>query len=78
MQYNWQQNDWPDFRFESGDLEKLLLELAEAEGQLAGIAGALSQGMQEASVIDMMVAEALKTSASLGTVLVDVQIAHLA
>ncbi|MEO0471518.1 MAG: Fic family protein [Bacteroidota bacterium] len=63
MRYNWQQKDWPNFRFESGRLEKLLLALAEAEGQLTGLSGALPEGIKEASVIDMMVAEALKSSA---------------
>ena len=63
MQYNWQQKDWPDFKYDLSQLEELLFQLAEAQGRLTGLLQGLPEEMQEQSLIDIMVSEAVKTSA---------------
>ncbi len=63
MQYNWQQEDWPNFRYDLSGLEGLLLELAEGQGKISGLLQALPDDMKERSVVDILVAEAVKTSA---------------
>ncbi|MBK6946696.1 MAG: Fic family protein [Haliscomenobacter sp.] len=69
MEYNWQQPDWPNFGFDSTGLDALLFQWAEGQGRIGGLLQALSQRMQETSAIDIMVAEAVKTSAIEGELL---------
>ena len=63
MKYNWQQKDWPDFKYDLSKLEEPLFQLAEGQGQLAGLLQGMPGKMQEQSIIDVMVAEAVKTFA---------------
>ena len=63
MKYNWQQEDWPDFKYDLSKLGEPLFQLAEGQGQLAGLLQGLPDKMQEQSIIDVMVAEAVKTFA---------------
>lgn len=63
MKYNWQQADWPSFKY---NLEKLgtKLELfAQYIGQIKGILCALPKATEQQAILDRMVAEAIKTSA---------------
>jgi len=62
MRYNWQRSDWPQFRYHLKDIEDLLLSFAEKEGHVSGILKALPEDTQTETIIDMMVAEAIKTS----------------
>ena len=62
MSYNWQREDWPDFSCDLSSLEASLLLFSEKMGRTRGLLEGLSEGEQTASVIDMMVAEAVKTS----------------
>src|SRR5688500_17303389 len=60
--YNWQQQDWPNFRF---DLEKILPDLYEFEkraGQIEGTLKSLPADVQIDHVLQVMVEEAIKTS----------------
>ena len=61
MQYNWQQKDWPNFKYDLANLEALLYQFAVRQGHISGLLKALPEGIQQQSLIDMMVAEALKT-----------------
>ncbi len=63
MQYNWQRRDWPDFRYDLSGLEEKLIQLAEGQGRISGMVKALPEDFQLESLIDVMVAEAMKTSA---------------
>lgn len=63
MKYNWQQNDWPDFQYDLSKLEELLFQLAEGQGRLTGMLQGLPDEIREQSIIDVMVSEAVKTSA---------------
>lgn len=62
MGYNWQENDWPEFRYDLTRVEDALLAFAERTGRAGGLLKGLPDGMQAEAVIDMMVAEAIKTS----------------
>lgn len=62
MSYNWQLPDWPHFQYDLSDIEDLLLSFAEKEGYVSGILKALPEDTQTEATIDMMVAEAMKTS----------------
>ena len=62
MNYNWQLPDWPHFHYDLKNIEDLLLSFAEKEGHVSGILKALPEDTQTEAIIDMMVAEAMKTS----------------
>jgi len=62
MGYNWQQSDWPNFRYDLGRSEADLLAFADKAGQVSGILRSLPQSTQTEAVLDVMIAEAIKTS----------------
>ena len=62
MTYNWQQKDWPEFRFEVSEIQELLYEFAEKAGRVSGALSGLPDSMQTETIIELMVAEAVKTS----------------
>lgn len=62
MKYNWQQDDWPKFRYNPKELDALLLEFSEKIGRIGGLLDALPEGTQTDTLIDIMVSEAVKTS----------------
>jgi len=62
MKYNWQQNDWPDFRYDIFEIQDVLFAFAEKTGHVSGVLKSLPDGMQTEAIIDLMVCEAIKTS----------------
>lgn len=60
--YNWQQPDWPHFRYDAAALSSLIHEFAEKSGQAKGTLRVLPEGEQEAAILQMLIAEAIKTS----------------
>jgi Fic family protein len=62
MIYNWQQTDWPNFRYELGETEADLLAFADKAGQVSGVVKGLPEGAQNEAILDAMIAEAIKTS----------------
>jgi Fic family protein len=63
MRYNWQQKDWPNFIYTLQSVEDELFMFAEKVGKVSGILNALPEDMQLEAIVDMMVSEAIKTSA---------------
>lgn len=63
MKYNWQQVDWPRFRYDVTAFQSDLYRYAESTGRLAGSFPHFSPEMQEQATLELMVAEAVKTSA---------------
>lgn len=61
--YNWQQADWPKFRYDVQVFQEVLYRYAEAMGRLAGTFPHLPPDMQEQTTLELMVSEAIKTSA---------------
>ncbi|HAJ93201.1 MAG TPA: DUF4172 domain-containing protein [Gammaproteobacteria bacterium] len=63
MRWIWQQSDWPDFRYDKHALEDRELEFRINSERLAGRFEALPMASQEDAMIDLMLSEAIKTSA---------------
>lgn len=63
MTYNWQQKEWPNFTFDIEALDGLLHDFSEKIGRHAGMLNTLAKDCQQDAVIELMVAEAIKTSA---------------
>jgi Fic family protein len=60
--YNWQRKDWPNFTFSLEASEDALYVFAEKAGHISGIWKAIPENMQMEAVVDLMLAEAMKTS----------------
>jgi Fic family protein len=63
MSYNWQQSDWPHFKYDLKDIEDVLFSFAERAGRVGGLLEGIPEEAKVETMIDMMVAEAIKTSA---------------
>lgn len=62
MIYNWQQSDWPNFRYDTTPIDELLPDFLQKSGKSTGLLEALPDAAQQDAVIELMVAEAIKTS----------------
>ena len=62
MVYNWQQKDWPEFRYNLSHLEDQLLQFIQTDGQLAGMLKAMPGTSNIEALLNLMVSEAIKTS----------------
>lgn len=62
MKYNWQQSDWPQFSFNTANIDQLLLTFIKNSGKLEGALHALSESNQTETVIELLITEAIKTS----------------
>lgn len=62
MIYNWQQKDWPIFKYEETLPAALLPSFLEKAGKSSGFFETLSKPEQEESIINILVKEAIKTS----------------
>jgi Fic family protein len=62
MSYNWQQKDWTNFTYTLSGAEDFLFHFAERTGHVSGLLKTLSEETQLETVINLMVAEAVKTS----------------
>jgi Fic family protein len=63
MRWIWQQPGWPDFRYDKRALEDRELEFRINSERLAGRFEALPMASREDATIDLMLSEAVKTSA---------------
>ena len=63
MKWIWQQPDWPDFRYDNRALNHRELEFRINSERLAGRFDALPMASREDATIDLMLSEAIKTSA---------------
>lgn len=62
MRYNWQQKDWPNFQYQTDDVEDKLFDFAQRTGRISGVLEGLSETEQTDAMINIMVSEAIKTS----------------
>lgn len=62
MTYNWQQNDWPNFKYDLQKVEDVLYAYAERVGRVGGLLEGLPEHAQTETIVDMMVSETIKTS----------------
>jgi Fic family protein len=69
MQYNWQHPDWPNFDYDDSQSSNSLYQYALEAGRLSGGVGQLKETLQYEAYIDLMVSEAVQTSAIEGETL---------
>lgn len=60
--YNWQQSDWPNFRYDISLIQDKLFAIAEKTGLLNGMVSHLTADLKTEAMINLMVEEAVKTS----------------
>ncbi len=63
MFYNWQQEDWGHFRYNGNVLEDMLFAIAGETGHVTGLLMGLTEQIKIETIINIMVSEAIKTSA---------------
>lgn len=63
MAYNWQQKDWPHFSFTLDEVEDVLLAFSEKTGRVSGILESLPAQTKLETIVDIILTEAIKTSA---------------
>lgn len=62
MNYNWQQADWPNFQYSTEGVEASLYEFSERAGKIKGILEGLPEETKTETIVQTLVAEAIKTS----------------
>ena len=62
MRYNWQQKGWPNFQYQTTNIEDNLYDFAQRTGRISGVLEGLSETEQTEAMINLMVSEAIKTS----------------
>ena len=62
MKYNWQQPGWPEFDYDIRDIEDDLFAFASETGHISGMLKALPEDVKTETMLNTMVAEAIKTS----------------
>lgn len=62
MIYNWQKPEWPNFTYSLENVEDLLFDYMSRAGQLEGYLESLDREEQLETIIQIMVAEAIKSS----------------
>ncbi|MGB5941855.1 MAG: DUF4172 domain-containing protein [Leeuwenhoekiella sp.] len=60
--YNWQQRDWPNFRYNTNAFDAKLIEYSQRQERIDMLFDGLSQELQTETTIALMVNEAMKTS----------------
>ena len=61
--FNWQLPDWPHFTYKLTNEDQLLLDFAKRAGRASGLLETLPNDSQSDTIVEMMVFEAIKTSA---------------
>ena len=67
--WNWQQTDWPTFRFERGKLDAMESQFLLQSGVFSGCIRHISEGDREQITVDLVSGEALNTSKIEGEIL---------
>ncbi|ACT96578.1 Fic family protein [Dyadobacter fermentans] len=62
MNYIWQHSEWPEFRYNLADMDDILFVFAEETGHISGILKGTTNALQVETLINTLVAEAIKTS----------------
>ncbi len=60
--YNWQQKDWPRFKFSLNGIEDDLLSFSRKLGRVSGVLDALPEDTKQEAIVDIILTEAIKTS----------------
>ena len=60
--YNWQQKDWPRFKYDTTAVQSMLYEYERRNGLAKGVSDSLVSDLQVQQILHLMVEEAMKTS----------------
>jgi Fic family protein len=63
MAYNWQLPDWPHFTYDVHQIQPVIMALAQEMGEVNGIVMSLPNELKEETLLQLMLSEAVKTSA---------------
>ncbi len=62
MKYNWQHPNWKNFLFDDSVIDSLCMDFALETGELKGLVDSLSTEIQQETILQFMISEAIKTS----------------
>jgi Fic family protein len=62
MKYNWQHPNWAKFIFDDSVIDSLCIDFALETGELKGLVDSLSPDIQQETILEFMISEAVKTS----------------
>ena len=62
MKYNWELEDWAKFIYDDSVIDSLCVEFAYETGEVKGLVDSLSALIQQETILQFMIAEAIKTS----------------
>jgi Fic family protein len=62
MKYNWQHPNWQNFIFDDAVIDSLCMDFALETGELKGLVDSLSTEIQQETILQFMISEAVKTS----------------
>ena len=62
MKYNWQLPDWAKFKYDDAGIDALCMDFALETGELKGLVDSLSTEIQQETILQFMISEAIKTS----------------
>lgn len=60
--YNWQYKDWPNFKFTLHNFQSIAISFAEELGLVNGLITALNDDLKQATIIEILISEAIKSS----------------
>lgn len=63
MTYNWQHKNWPNLSYDADFFMKRLMEFQDISGRVSGLLSGLPEDARVETIIEIMVSEAIKTSA---------------
>ena len=62
MKYNWQLQNWAKFTYEDTFINSLCIDFALETGEVKGLVDSLSSELQQETILQFMISEAVKTS----------------
>lgn len=62
MAYNWQLPDWPRFTYDITEVQPVIIDFAREIGEVDGFLEGLPDNLQQETLVQIMLAEAVKTS----------------
>jgi len=62
MTYNWQFPDWANFTYDDSILDSLVIDFAIETGEMKGLTDSLPEKIQQETILEFMISEAIKTS----------------
>lgn len=60
--YNWQYKNWPHFSYKTDAIQSIVVSFAEEFGAMSGLVTALNDDLKQEALIEILIAEAIKTS----------------